>query len=310
MVATLLCSWASLLIDIIMTQPLSARTKVCVSSFGLLCLSLILTAYSTRNPWLARSGSSVVSELVTPFQQMFTAVVSVVTRSGTSYLELINTHELNKGLTERVKVLEEDNARLMEYRFENEQLRSLLAMSGEVADSGVGASVIGYDPSGWIKGIVIDKGARDGVKVGMPVVVGVGLVGQTVAVSRTASRVLLITDHSSGVDVLIQESRVRAVTEGSGSMLCDVRYIRTGEVVRVGDRVITSGMDGIYPKGLLVGHISEVSRPLGAMFQSLELRPAVDFDKLEQVFVITEARVRPDDLESSPNVESNGPGGK
>lgn len=280
-----------------MSAPLSPRTKVCVSSFGLLCLSLILTAYSARNPWIARSGSYVVSELTTPFQTLFSTIFSFASQSGSTYLELVSARERNKLLIEKLKALEENNARLLEFRFENEQLRSLLAMSREVADEGVGATVIGYDPSGWVKGIVIDKGSREGLTVGLPVVVGVGLVGQTVSVSRTASRVLLITDHASGVDVLVQDSRVRGVSEGSGSVLCDLRYVGAGEGVRIGDRVITSGMDGVYPKGLLVGHIADVSKPVGSMFQSLELRPAVNFDKLEEVFVITAPRTRLTDVD-------------
>jgi rod shape-determining protein MreC len=104
--------------------------------------------------------------------------------------------------------------------------------------------------------------------------------------------VLLITDHGSAVDAIVQASRARGVVGGAGARFCEMRYVLPDQEVRVGDRVITSGMDLVFPKGLLIGIVSEAGRRSSSMFRSVELKPAVDFAVLENVLVVTAAEAQ------------------
>jgi rod shape-determining protein MreC len=279
----------------IASQPASSSTRLMVVCFTLLCLAVCLTAYSSRNPQIARFGSWVVGTVTGPIQRIVTASLSSVDIVIDRYVALVDVRDQNAELVHRLASLERENAELVEFRVQNERLRSLLALREEVADAGLTASVVGYEPSGWSRGIVIDKGSREGVRVGMPIVVGVGVVGQVVSTEISTSRVLLLTDSSSGADVLIQSSRTRGVIEGSGRESCQLLFVRTEEPVKKGDRIITSGMDGVYPKGLLIGHISEIRPGASSIFHGIDVAPAVDFERLEEVFIITSARERPSD---------------
>ena len=178
---------------------------------------------------------------------------------------------------------------------ENERLRSLLGMQKDLELSGVAANVVGYDPSGWVRSLVINQGASSGVSVGLPVVDSQGVVGQVIAAGRYSGRVLLITDHSSGVDALVQRTRARGVLEGSGESLCELSYVERNSDIISGDTIITSGMDGVYPKGLVLGTVSGVRKSSNGLFLSVEVEPQVRFAKLENVFVVTSKSVGADE---------------
>jgi rod shape-determining protein MreC len=113
-----------------------------------------------------------------------------------------------------------------------------------------------------------------------------GVVGQITSVGSNSARVLLVNDHSSGVDVLIQGSRVRGVLEGAGEKVCELKFVTKENPVKVGDVVVTSGMDQVFPKGLVVGTVSHVSAQTGTLFQTVEVRPAVNFARVEEVVVV------------------------
>lgn len=265
----------------------TTRGQVAVTSFCLICFSLFLAAFSAKNPGIARIGNSVVSELLGPLQAASHSVDRNVRSIFDSYIFLIKVEDTNKGLTKRVHKLEAENASMKEMESENKRLREILKMTEEKPLSGVTASVIGHDPSGWVAALTLDKGSSSGIAPGMAVVDGHGVVGQVVAVSSGSSKVLLITDHASGVDVLVQGTRTRGVIEGSGSSLCELRYVERNEEIAEGDQVVTSGMDGVFPKGLLVGSVSAVAEPPGSLFLAVEIEPSVDFSHLEEVLVVT-----------------------
>jgi rod shape-determining protein MreC len=249
-------------------------------------LSLFLTAYSSRNPSVGNVGYRLVAEIMRPFQALNRSVTSSVTGVWSEYISLRGVRKENLELQERVRALEARNAALLEFEFDNRSLRELLLIRGEQKLSGSVARVTGYDPSGWQRAIVIDVGSADGVSVGLPVVAGAGLVGQVTSVSRSSARVLLITDPLSGVDALIQDTRARGIIEGNGGDGCIWKFVVREEQVRIGDRIVTSGLDGVYARGLPIGTVtSVVSRP-DSMFHEVIVRPVVDMEKLESVFVV------------------------
>jgi rod shape-determining protein MreC len=249
--------------------------------------SLFLTAYSARNPELGGLGYRMVDELVRPFQTLHQGAFSSLSNLWTDYVSLRQVRQQNKLLLERAQALESRNSALLEYEFENKSLRDLLAMKESRQLEGQVATVIGYDPSSWQRAIVVDKGSADGVTVGMAVVSGSGLVGQVTNVGRGSSRVLLITDPLSGVDALIQGNRARGIIEGNGYGACAWKFVLREEDVKIGDRVISSGLDGVYPRGLLIGVVTEVSSRPDSMFHDLVVRPGVDMEKIESVYLVS-----------------------
>lgn len=282
-----------------MAVGISARARVAVTSFSLLCASLLLTAYSAKNPSVGRAGGVVIGELVSPINALVQLVHETFRSSWDRYVYLLGVEEENEHLRGRLQQLEGDLALLNEFRGENERLRKLLNFTEDSELKGVAGTVIGSDPTGWVRGIVIDKGTADGISVGMAVVHTRGVVGQVISTGPTSSRILLISDHSSGVDAIVQGSRVRGVVEGSGAQLCELRYVTREYPVKQGEVILTSGMDGIFPKGLIIGTVSAVEQSGGAIFQTVELKPAVDFTRLEEVLVVTSTPAR-DAPDSNP----------
>jgi rod shape-determining protein MreC len=269
-----------------MKQEISSKTHVALACLGFFLLSLFLTAYSAKNPAVARIGTSLVLKVTTPVLQL----IEVARGSGSSvwngYIGLRSAALENQELTRRLSDLESRLALFNELERENLRLRELLNFSAEKQLRGVTAAVIGGDSSGWIKGIVVNKGSDHGVLPGMAVIHPEGVVGQVIAVTAKSSKVLLVSDHASGVDVLIQGSRARGVVEGAGEQVCELKFLTKDQQVRVGDPIITSGMDGVYPKGVVVGYVSQVGSSAAGLFQPVEIKPAVDFSRLEEVLLV------------------------
>ncbi|MBN8548418.1 MAG: rod shape-determining protein MreC [Deltaproteobacteria bacterium] len=271
-----------------MARPVENRVKIGGASLALFCLSLFLTSYSSKNQNIGAMGGAAVQQVLHPFQALTHSIYSSVSGVWDSYISLVGVREDNAHLRSRIEALEVRNAQLQEVAHENERLRNLLNVTAQAAPrSSVVAGVIGYDASNWAKSVSIDKGTSDGIEVGMPVLGTAGVVGQVIAAASGSSRVLLLTDHASGVDALIQGSRARGLVEGLGSATCRWRFVLAGEEVKIGDRVVTSGADGIFPKGLLIGTVSAVDEAGKGLFQSIDVTPAENFLKLETVAVLT-----------------------
>jgi rod shape-determining protein MreC len=259
---------------------------VAATCFGLFIASLFLTAYSAKNPGVARIGSTLVLKVTGPFNSLINAAWDSCGGALNSYVNLIGTAKENAALRGRLDVLEGRASLVNELERENVRLRELLRFSSELQLSGVTATVIGGDASGWVKGITVNKGSLDGVTPGMSVLHPRGVVGQVVAVSSSASRVLLVSDHASGVDVLTQESRARGVVEGAGERVCELKFIPKEFQIKEGEQVLTSGMDGVYPKGVLVGTVSQVGAATSGLFKTVEVKPAVDLARIEEVLIV------------------------
>jgi len=276
-----------------MRQEISERTHIALVSFGLFVTALFLTAYSSRYPAVARVGNTLVLEITAPIASATNVVADGLTSIWTRYLFLVSTARENESLSRRVSELESRLGMLSEFEAENDRLRQALSFSSEQQLRGVVASVIGADASGWIRGLMIDRGAADGVRPGMAVVHPRGVVGQITSVGSNSARVLLVNDHSSGVDVLVQGSRVRGVVEGAGETACELKFVTKEYPIKVGDVVVTSGMDQVFPKGLVVGTVSHVSAQTSTLFQTVEIRPAVNFSRIEEVLVVPSAQAAP-----------------
>lgn len=172
-----------------------------------------------------------------------------------------------------------------ELQRENERLRRLLGYVESQPRRTVAARVIAEDASSWFRTVEIDRGFEDGVIDGLPVIDAAGLVGRVVQSGPHSSRVLLITDASSAVAVLVQDERIRGVCRGQGGGVA-LDFALIADDIKVGDGIITSGLGGVFPKGLVVGYVRSVRRERSGLFQTVEVEPAVDFAHLEEVLVV------------------------
>jgi rod shape-determining protein MreC len=158
----------------------------------------------------------------------------------------------------------------------------------------VAASVIGRDPSPFVKYVMINRGSDDGLRRGMPVVTQQGLVGRVAAVTAGAARVQLITDPASSVNIRIEPSRAQAILLGSITGELSLDMVPQSTEIKIGDLVLSSGLGGNYPANILIGQIVSVRRRDTDLFQSAAVQPVVDFSNLEIVLVII--NFRPIDL--------------
>ncbi len=201
------------------------------------------------------------------------------------YLWLIDTKRENLRLQAENRRLRAKLDGMEEIRLANERLRRLLDFRQGVDLPALPAQVIGEDASSWFRTVVIDKGTSDGVREGMPVVAAEGAVGRVIKTAAKSCRVLLVTDASSAVASLIQRNRTRGVCRGEGDTL-SLEFASRRSDIEVGDQIITSGTGGVFPKGLLLGKVTQVSTDGFGLFQNVVLAPAVDFSRLEEVLVL------------------------
>jgi rod shape-determining protein MreC len=172
-----------------------------------------------------------------------------------------------------------------ELQRENERLRRLLDFTATQSWPTVAARVIAEDASSWFRTIEIDRGRAQGVVEGLPVVDAAGLVGRVISSAAHSARVLLITDASSAVAVLVQDERIRGICRGQGRGVA-LDFALIADEIKVGDGVVTSGFGGVFPKGLVVGYVRSVRRERSGLFQTVDVEPAVDFAHLEEVLVV------------------------
>lgn len=193
-------------------------------------------------------------------------------------------------LTARVKELEQEKNKFIEALSENERLRALLKLKSKRIEYVTTAEVFARDPTNWFQILWINKGEEDGIQKDMAALGGWGLVGRTHKVLKNTANIILITDANSSVAVRLQSLRREGILEGRGGDKCYLKYIPEEEDVRVGERVITSGLDGIYPEGIQVGYISRVIKKGYGLFQYIEVTPLENLNKVEEVAILKSSK--------------------
>lgn len=265
------------------------RHSLLFTAIFLLVSSFQLMALSISNPSIARYGTKAVDKVILPMEKGYYELSQTIRFYWKHYLWLVDVESENNELINRLKLLEANNTKLHEIDLENQRLKGLLNFKETSGYAGVIARVIARDPSNWVKTVTVNRGANDGVKVGYAVVDGNAIIGQTVVVNDNSSRVLLITDNSSAVATIAQSSRVQGIAEGSLSPdVLKLKYaLKVKELeIKIGERIIASGLDGVFPKGALVGVVSEVTDSGDDLFQEVEVTPSIDIGRLEDVLVV------------------------
>lgn len=252
----------------------------------LLVLSLISANLHSRENM--SFFESLVVTIVSPVQKVVRGVIGGVGGVWRGYFHLVGLERENEALKRELQELKLQMNKYREADLANKRLRALLNFKTSIPTPLLPAEVVAFDPSGWFQTILIDKGENDGVIRDMAVVSADGLVGRVIGVSGRHAKVLLILDGNSAVDALIQRSRARGILVGLGRNRCLLNYVQRNEDVQVGDPVISSGMGGVFPKGILLGKVQEVVRGNSGLFQTVEVEPAVDFSGLEEVMVVVQ----------------------
>jgi rod shape-determining protein MreC len=253
----------------------------------LLLSALILMSLRVKQRTGIDFFDALVMEFSAPFQKASTFVIKKVQGIFYGYFFLVHLQKENTMLKQRMAELQKENHQLKEMEFANERLQKLLQFREKISSSVIAAEVIGQDPTSWFKSMTINKGEKDGVRRGMAVISPEGVVGQILKTAPNHSIVLLITDYNSAIDSIVQRTRARAIVEGKGQNRCQLKYLLRSEEVAPGDIVVTSGLGGNLPKGLLVGEVRSTDKKGHSIFQYAELVPGVDLTKLEEVLVIT-----------------------
>lgn len=252
--------------------------------FIFLALLLLSSNLGGKGSW--NPAEQIIIEITAPFQTLIKGTINVVEGIWLKYFGLVNVHDENIRLMREIETLRMENYRYQEILATHERLQKLLQFKKTINWPVLAAQVIGRDPTGWFKSVIIDKGKNSGLKVNMPVVNARGVVGRLVSVSPNYAKLLLIIDQNSAVDCIIQRSRDEGIVKGLTAKLCKLDYVvKTSDVI-VGDKVVTSGLDRVYPKGLPVGEVVEVLDIPGELFKDIKVQPMVDFSKLEELLVI------------------------
>lgn len=204
-----------------------------------------------------------------------------------SYIALQEVELENKALRQEVIQLQKEIGQYREALIANARFKKLLGIKEKVGAKVITANVVGVDLAPWLATITVDQGRKDGIKAGMVVMSGAGVVGQTIETSLHFSKVLLLSDYNSAVASLIQRNRARGIIKGAGKGRCYLAYVEKVVDVEVGDRIITSGTDRIFPKGLLIGKVSSVAGgSISDLFQKITVTPAVDLRRVEEVVIL------------------------
>ena len=269
-------------------MPVTSQARKFIIPILIFLLALSLISANLHSRENMSFFESLVVGITSPIQKAVRGVIGGIGSVWRGYFYLVGLEEENQTLKQEVEELKLQLNRYREADLANERLRALLNFKKSIATPLLPAQIVAFDPSGWFQTILIDKGRSDGVSQNMAVVSSEGLVGRVIGVSNHHAKVLLILDGNSAVDGFIQRSRARGVLVGLGRELCLLKYVQRNEDVQVGDQVISSGMGGVLPKGLLLGTVQEVVRGSSGLFQRVEVKPAVNFSRLEEVMVAIE----------------------
>ena len=206
------------------------------------------------------------------------------------YVALQDINKQNRELKSKIQELEGKLNQLREQALASQRLAAILDFQEESAMATLGARVIGRSASNWYRGVVLNKGEEDGVAVEMGVITPAGVVGLIVKVASSTSIALLITDPNVAVTGLVQRTRDEGIIQGTAEGYIRMKYIPPLAEVKKGDTVITSGLTGDFPRGILIGQVLQVGELEGNLFQTARVSPVVDFGKLEEVLIILSPR--------------------
>lgn len=228
----------------------------------------------------------VIVQITSPMQWLVRTSINAVSETISGYFFLVGVKKENKTLHQEISDLRSLQIHYKELELENYRLKNIFSMDIDDSYYKLVAKKIAHGSSKFEQVIRIQKGTRHGVKVGMPVLNSNGIVGQVISAYHTYADVLLITDPSSSLDVIVQRSRVHGMLKGGSKNQLHFEFLDKEADIFENDVVITSGLDGIYPKGYLVGKVNAIGARDHKLFLEATVKPFVNFRDIEEVIVL------------------------
>jgi len=252
----------------------------------ILILSFALISVSQKFRGNPTFFQSTITTLIYPFQTFFNSVIQETENLFNHYFFLTNVSRENESLKKEIEKLTNQQNKLIENIFQLQRKYNILQHPVETYQQSIMASVIGKDSGPWLKTVIIDKGSKDGLAKKSAAITNLGVVGQVIEVNPKSSKILLISDNRSAIDAIFQKSREPGVVFGAGNQICEMRYVSMDLKVNEGDKIISSGMGGVFPKGLTIGVVSKIAKKKQGLFQEIEVVPSVDLSRLEEMLVL------------------------
>ncbi|HST23616.1 MAG TPA: rod shape-determining protein MreC [Blastocatellia bacterium] len=253
----------------------------------LLLSQIMLMSYNAKRP--DSEQSLLRTWIMTPLSavgKVANGLLSSITGTIASYTDLRGARAENLQLREENEQLRGDLNRAVERAAELDLLRKQLALPSHPQYRQLAGNVLARDASNWFRRLTIDLGSLDGVKLNMPVATAGGIVGRIISVGPNFSMVQVITDKQAGVGAMLQNSRAPGQLRGRDDARCELKNISTSENVQEGENVVTTGLDRIYPKGMLIGTVERIDSDPNAPFYKIIVKPAAPVDRIEHVLVL------------------------
>lgn len=265
------------------------RNRILLVSVVLALFSLHLALTERRDTTRAFVLKEVLSAIASPLQRAVLAAEHSIKSVWSDYIYLVEVNDENEELKRTVLRLQQENNSLKEDVNQNARLKQVLDYKENAGFTTIAASIMGLDLDGWTKTITINKGSSEGVVKDQAVISPLGVVGRVIEVYRHSSKVLVNLDVRSDIDVLVQRSRVKGVVEGTGGSGLILKYVRQADDVQVGDLILTSGLSGTFPKGLVVGEVTKIEKSRESFFKYVEVSPKMDIQRLEEVLLVKDS---------------------
>ena len=262
------------------------KTVVIIIAVLILVLSFLVF---TNIPVFFKNYSKIktgVGEATGPALKLISKPTQLIRYMFDTYINLVGVKKENFELKKRLEALQIENQKLVEIDKENKRLKSILHLAEQNPNTMIAARVIGEDVKNWFKCIIIDKGRDSGIKEKMPVVTSKGLVGQAVEINKWHSKVMIVNDTNSSVDVYVEGKNSRGILEGTGQTTLKLKYVLKNDEIAIGDKLVTSGKDSIYPKGLPTGIIITINRNKAGIFADVDVMPFNNYKRLDEVLVV------------------------
>ncbi|MBI4652308.1 rod shape-determining protein MreC [Candidatus Desantisbacteria bacterium] len=269
-----------------MTKVLNKTTRKYFSLIFFLLFSIILLTTQINRPPRTSLIKKTGLWILAPFQKVAIRIEKEAREIYADIAEFGYLRKENKKLKKYIDKYKQKERIYSECFIENKRLRKLLNLSQHYQYSLISSEVVGKDPTNWFNTILIDKGSKNGIKENMVVISTNGVIGKIIEVSKSRSKVQLILDINSAVGAIIERSRAIGVLKGFSEKVCRLEYISRMEDIKHGDIVSTSGLGGIFPKGLPLGVVSKIEKKNYGLFQNVEVVPYVNFYKIEEVLII------------------------
>ena len=255
-------------------------------------------------PW----WQAIVLEVTAPIERAVSAPVDGVRQFFSDYVDLLGVKAENRRLERRIAEIESENLQFREALVSSGHLSRVASMRDEIEIPMLPAEIVGLDVAPWFRSVLVDRGEDHGVLPGYPVVTHEGIVGLVTATSNHAAKTMLMLDRQSSIDALVQRSRARGVVRGTGRERLEFEFVVRDSDVALGDEIVTSGLGGVYPKGLRIGRVSELEEAGGRLTKIAVVTPSVDLGRLEHVFVLLRRGPVMDLLYQPNRIEEDLPG--